>query len=392
MYFKMTGKLNLGKETEKFKPYEEKTFSTGYHRKQLKFNAVCGNNMHFLTLMGMIDGNNKIYVRTKDNEKEKGKFIQVPFSQRFDPKIAEDIEYYNKFILDLDYAQRRYSLKRMLDNLQSNGQKPTVQDLAEVGLKSADEIESAYKISCEKRHEFISAIDMIDELRKIIDSTEYKNAKFNIQGKGEYSYYKGKVYTSYIPNSIYLAKDNEEEMSQANLKLYFNKDSMKKRDDSCIIDGFIREYDGNLRKLIPVPTSVVIRKPLSLDSLEEKKYERIISKFKSDDKKWYEYGVTVDMLNGSQKVEITMDMLDEEQREDVECGLITLEDIAEEMGGNAFGEKIQEYRFYKPMKGYSAGKKETVFEDYDFIITRSDDEYDDLFDKKSEDDYDDDEI
>ncbi len=43
-----------------------------------------------------------------------------------------------------------------------------------------------------------------------------------------------------------------------------------------------------------------------------------------------EYGVIVNMLNGAQRIEITEDMLTDEQKNDLDCGLITMDDIRAE--------------------------------------------------------------
>ena len=42
MNFEMIGKLSIPKETEKFHPYQEKQFDSGWIRKQLMFNVACG--------------------------------------------------------------------------------------------------------------------------------------------------------------------------------------------------------------------------------------------------------------------------------------------------------------------------------------------------------------
>jgi len=74
------------------------------------------------------------------------------------------------------------------------------------------------------------------------------------------------------------------------------------------------------------------------------------------------------MLNGAQKVEITDDMLTDEQKEDLDCGLITLDDIRSELGGNVYGDRIQEYQFLKIARGFTKGRNETIFTDDDMVI------------------------
>ena len=50
MNFEMIGKISLGKETEKFKPYSETTYDSGWVKRRIMFNAICGDNRHLLTV------------------------------------------------------------------------------------------------------------------------------------------------------------------------------------------------------------------------------------------------------------------------------------------------------------------------------------------------------
>ena len=48
MNFEMTGKLSISKETEKFHPWLEKQYPSGWVKRTLLFNATCGDNRHML--------------------------------------------------------------------------------------------------------------------------------------------------------------------------------------------------------------------------------------------------------------------------------------------------------------------------------------------------------
>ena len=74
------------------------------------------------------------------------------------------------------------------------------------------------------------------------------------------------------------------------------------------------------------------------------------------------------MLNGAQKTEITDDMLTDEQKEDLECGLITLDDIRADLGGSVYGDRVQEYQFDKIARGFTKGRNDTVYTDDDMVI------------------------
>ncbi len=379
MNFEMTGKLSISKDTEKFHPYTEKTYPSGWVRKQLLFNVTCGDNRHMLTVTAgaFADGHGDIYSFTKggvdeNGNKVKGESIQIPFKERLtSPKLAEIAEF-KKFIIDLEQPGRRYKLQNMADKLHE-GKELTDEELKEVGLESKDDVTTALEKSNKKRHEFISEMDYIDFIKKVIDSEKYKDKLFFIRGNGEYQYSDSqqKVYESYIPTRIYLAADDAEPSSTATINIIFNGESLDEMSaeekGKYYVNGYMMEYDQNRKANIPVPVTIVIPIPED-DEKGKKKAEAFKHKFMVDDDTYKEYGAIVNMLNGAQKTEITEDMLTDEQREDLDLGIITMDDIRAEIGGNVYGDRIREYQLVKPARGFTKGRQDTVWTDEDMII------------------------
>lgn len=379
MNFEMTGKLSIGKETEKFHPYTEKTYPSGWVRKQLLFNVTCGDNRHMLTVTAgaFSDGHGDIYSFTKggvdeNGNKVKGESIQIPFKERLtSPKLAEIAEF-KKFIIDLEQPGRRYKLQNMADKLHE-GKELTDEELKEVSLESKDDVTAALEKSNKKRHEFISEWDYIDFIKKVIDSEKYKDKLFFIRGNGEYQYSDNqqKVYESYIPTRIYLAADDAEPSSTATINIIFNSESLDEMSveekGKYYVNGHMMEYDQNRKANIPVPVTIVIPVPED-DEKGKKKAEAFKHKFMVDDDTYKEYGAIVNMLNGAEKTEITEDMLTDEQREDLDLGIITMDDIRAEIGGNVYGDRIREYQLVKPARGFTKGRQDTVWTDEDMII------------------------
>lgn len=379
MNFEMTGKLSIGKETEKFHPYTEKTYPSGWVRKQLLFNVTCGDNRHMLTVTAgaFSDGYGDIYSFTKggvdeNGNKVKGESIQIPFKERLtSPKLAEIAEF-KKFIIDLEQPGRRYKLQNMADKLHE-GKELTDEELKEVSLESKDDVTAALEKSNKKRHEFISEWDYIDFIKKVIDSEKYKDKLFFIRGNGEYQYSDNqqKVYESYIPTRIYLAADDAEPSSTATINIIFNSESLDEMSveekGKYYVNGHMMEYDQNRKANIPVPVTIVIPVPED-DEKGKKKAEAFKHKFMVDDDTYKEYGAIVNMLNGAQKTEITEDMLTDEQRKDLDLGIITMDDIRAEIGGNVYGDRIREYQLVKPARGFTKGRQDTVWTDEDMII------------------------
>ena len=80
-----------------------------------------------------------------------------------------------------------------------------------------------------------------------------------------------------------------------------------------------------------------------------------------------------------------LEMLSDEQKEDLECGLITMDDIRRDMGGSVYGERIQEYQYLKVGRGYSSGRKDTAYTADDMVIKSITEEVtEDLFDDDDE--------
>lgn len=381
MNFEMTGKLSISKETEKFKPWDERKYDSGWVKRRLLFNVTCGDNRHMLSVDdgSFEDGHGDVYTFTKSTvdesgNKKKGESITIPFKERLtSPKIAEVAEF-KKYIFDLEKPGRRYGLEKAAERLKE-GRNLTDEELKNLGLENESEVAEALEKSKKKRHEFITKWDYAEFIKKVIDSGKYSDAKFFIRGNGEYSYSENneRVYESYVPTRIYLAADDAEESSTATVNILFNSESLdtmsadeKKK---YYVNGWMMEYDNNRRGNIPVPVTVTI--PLPGEDADQKAKRRVESlkhKFAVDDESIKEYGAVVNMLNGAQKTEITEDMLTDEQRDDLECGLITMDDIRAELGGSVYGERIREYEFVKPARGFTKGRQDTVYTAEDMVI------------------------
>ena len=143
------------------------------------------------------------------------------------------------------------------------------------------------------------------------------------------------------------------------MKLYFVEGAV---DDTCVdetgdyvINAFVDYYDQSAKMNAFAPVSVKINK----DHPKANGFKKRFSK--AEDEEVKELGVVVDFINGAQQVDITMDMLTDEQRESIEDGLITFEELKAELGGKANGNRVTETRLIGLMKGYSNGVQDTAY-------------------------------
>ena len=142
MVFEMIGKISLGKETEKFKPYSEHTYDSGWVKRKIMFNAICGDNRHLLTVDAgsFADGHGDVYTFSKgsvdeNGNKVKGESLKIPFKDRLtSPKLAEVAEF-KKFIFDLEKPNRRYKLEKAAEKVKE-GTSLTDEELKELGIES----------------------------------------------------------------------------------------------------------------------------------------------------------------------------------------------------------------------------------------------------------------
>ena len=372
--FEFVGKLSIGKESEKFKPYTTESYPSGWTNNKLLFNVVAGDNRHMLESKGgyFANGEGKIYTFSKggkdaEGNQIKGEKLEILWKNRFNPKEVEKVAEFKKFVIDLEEYGRRYKLERILDGTASE------KDVEELNVEDINtEIENSRK----KRKEFIAESDYTEYLYKVISSGKVDNRLFKVLGNIVYQYSDktGKYYRKYVPSRIYLVEKDAIPTSTGQLTVFFNKDSVDKsllsKTNKININTYIREYDNTRKETIGCPVTLVLDTSKDETNEANKKLNNLFEKqFTVKDKTWKEIGVKIKILDGSQKVEITPDMLDETQQELLELGAITLDDIRKEMGDTPlYGDRISEMVIVNVAKGYTKGRKDTLYNADDFIV------------------------
>ena len=139
--FEFVGKLSIGKESEKFKPYTTESYPSGWTNNKLLFNVVAGDNRHMLESKGgyFANGEGKIYTFSKggkdaEGNQIKGEKLEILWKNRFDPKQIEKVAEFKKFVIDLEEYGRRYKLERILDGTASE------KDVEELNVEDINKI------------------------------------------------------------------------------------------------------------------------------------------------------------------------------------------------------------------------------------------------------------
>ena len=391
--FEMIGKLTIGKESESFKPYENIDFNSGWSCRTLKFNLISGYNRFTQTVKGLYktDGTGTVYLMGKSVNDEKGNMVKgekitIPWSERLTSAKLENVSEFNKFVVDLEIPKRRWKLTRLQKTLEENGE-VSEEDLKDVNLNSVTEIEKALDESLEKRKEFVTEYDFAEYLFNMIKSEKYKDKKFRISGNHKFQYNEknGSFYESFNPTRIYLANDDDEDIATENAVVYFNQASLVEdfENNKYNVNSKVFVYDSNSKENIPCDYKFSFYKAKEGDAQEKiKKAEALVKVFTTYGEEWKELGVVNDLIDGAQIDNITIEDLDEDIRDNIELGLTTFEDVKKELSGNILGERIKETLFKSFSRGYSKGRKDTAYNDYDFeikILNKEDDE-ESLFD------------
>ena len=337
--FQFTGKLRAVKDG-----YTEQEFSGGLIKKRIRAQMVCGDSTQFIEASALVwKDEKKNIIRTfKHVENGKDEKLEVKWRDRFNEDIVNSVAGYRRFVIDTDtYATRKA--------LEEAGQ--------------TEELEKSKK----KKKEFIHAADFVDYLVKVLSNEKSKDMVFRVSGTVDFNYSEAKnqYYRSFTPQKIWRVADDTEQTCEGSFKLFFTEgafdDSMVDETGDYIVNAFAQYYDSNVKANAFVPMGFKIDK----DHKKAKGFKMLFGKAEDDEVK--ELGVTVNFINGAQKVEITEDMLSDEQKELIDMGMLDFDDIRKEMGSSVYGDRVTEIRLTGLMRGYSGGVVDTAFSSSDLM-------------------------
>lgn len=383
--FSFVGKIVPCKTTDSFKPYSVTTFDSGWAKTSIRFNVVCDTNRHLLESSCLTPKDIQsatIYTYTVSADsvggKAEGKNVQIAYADRTDPLIIAQVPYYKKFIVDTEIPERRKELTNAVDKFKEGT--ITDEEMAKLGVKSLDECEAALEKSKKKRHEFIWEYDFVEYLNKFVNNEAIKDMKFHIKGEYvlDYSDKDKKWYKHLKPTSIYRCKEDEVVESTAEFVVVFDQNAI---DDSdleetgkihlnCYTPQYLgKPYKGN--RYAPMVFTINANKD---DAKSVKLANRIAERFKFPDDyegEYREYGIKVNLIDGAPVVELTMDNITDDQREDIECGLYTLEMLRSKMSKPVYGDKVQDLVIVGTNPNYN-GSKETTLTADEVTVVRCD--------------------
>ena len=311
--FEITGKISKPK-SDKVTFFEEKTSDNGWMSRVLKFNVKSGDNTF---LMEIRDGRSSddskalIYSTIKKDDK----YENVQFLHKDKEKYISQLAPFKKSVIVFDK---------------------------------------------DTRLEFATQYDMALALKDIIENEEYANTTFKVVGEVEYSRYEGKEYKKMIPTRVYVS--DQEEKSIGTIDVLFGEgafdDTTFEDNKIAYINGYVAQYDRNAKKQLAFAQQVEYNFEKVHGENADKAYNVMKGIFDVSGEELYKIGLKIEYINGTTSIPFTIDMATEEEREMVELGFMTIEDLKSQygVGKGSFVSKVVGTGL---TKGYGNGAIET---------------------------------
>lgn len=333
--------LSIAKATDTFNPDDTVQLGTSeFIKRMIRFSATAGDNRHNLAVEDILnkDENKRDFKCFSRNTRDdagntvKGENYDVKWSERTKPENIEKAANFKRYIFDTETYGVRRDIKAIIDGLSADGI-PETELMEKYGVKTLDEAKELQKKSWAKQKVFITAYDYAEMLSKLFKANKIKDMKFDITCEINYEYNaeKNEWYQKFVPKSIYKARPDVKPESTGSMVFVFNPkncvdDADFETTGEARISGYVKQYMyGCVEKNYFVPVTLVVNKKFNSEGKNEA--AAMLKKMKKKtDKDWNEIELKLAIVNGSQYVEFSEDLMDDEMREDYECGLITFED------------------------------------------------------------------
>lgn len=390
--FEFVGTLSIPKATEKFKPvadYDKSHWKGHKVTFQVKNNE---NNTQLVEVMGGFNKDGSTVIKTTANEKgDDGKYkkLEIKWADRNKPENIQAVANFRKFVFDMDVEADRWAIQRQIKALEaSSTDSDAIVFLQEnYGMtEGANALEFAKDLlakSLAKRKEFLSEYDFVEFLKTAIPKCG--NNVFVVTGVIESSIYNGKGSQKFKVQQVKLAAPGTPQKFRGEMEIYFDNscldESMFNDIRKYFLNGYVRNYSSAHKKEIGIPTTVVIdgSKFDASNVMATRQLNFLKSLFVVEEKENFSVcGVKCVFANGVQKVEVTMDMLSDFERTQIELGLASIDDFKKAYG-QANGEREREIKVVGLSTQYlKTGSKETAYTLSDFLL-ETEESIDDVF-------------
>jgi hypothetical protein len=369
--FEIIATLKAVKDSDNFKALEVRDFESGWQNTKYRFNAISGNNRFLLEIGGgkwKDDKKNRILTFSRAESGKKPEKLEVKWEDRKNPEIIDKVAGFRIYTCNLlTYDERT--------------------DLEKEGKE-----EEAKK----KNHQFLEKTEFATLVKRVVDSGKYDGVKFRILGTVDFQYSesKGLYYRTLSVDKMYKVSDDTPYKAEMTINTFYTEDSIddesyeenKKMFFNCYTDY----YFSSIKENRFVPMTLVING--NGDEKADKKalaFKKKLTAF-DDEATVRKCGLVCQMIDGAEEQAITYDDLDEDTRDNIDMGLIELEDAIKALGGSMYGERITEYRVQSLARNSAKGSEATVYTEEDLkrlpVVSDEEDEDVDIFNEDSDDD------
>lgn len=337
--FKFVGKIKKLEEKNNRKFIETVEFPSGWMLERVKFRVICGDCSEIVELGGgkwQDDSRNKVltYFSNGDAKSQKA---EVAWKDRFDPAVIDKIPHYKRYTVDL-------SSNKIREDLQEQGRVEEVMQLAQ------------------QKYTFITDYDFAIKVEELLKTGAFGDDNYVISGNVEYEYSnkndQGTYYRKFKPTSIYKASDSDQVGCFGKIDLYYVKDEVvgeTLENGDIPVTGYTQFYDRMSKENFYAPINLRI-KPTN-----EKKsgFVSMLTQMGDDEADVLVLGTSIEYYNGSEKTAITENDFTDEQKQLISWGLVSKEEVIKEMGGNAYGERVNYIYLLDLVRGYTKGPQST---------------------------------
>lgn len=340
--FRFVGKIKKVEDKKDKKFIETLTFEkSGWELTRIKFRLNTEDAGEWLEISGgkfKDDSKNTVYtqfVKKGSTSKRDVENAQVKWTERFDPVVVEKVPDFRKYTIDLASDKIREALIK-------EGKNEEASALAE------------------KKYIYISTYDFAKKFEELLTSGAFGEENYVITGTIEYSYSPTKniYYRNFVPTNIYKASADEAVGCFGKLDFYYNKETVvgePTESGDVPLTGNIQFYDKMSKKYYFAETVLLIQNEMqNKDGLV-----KMFQKMGDADAEILVIGLNVKFFSGSPKAEINVDELSDDQKQLIEWGVKTMEDIIADMGGQAYGDKVSVIYVEKLSRGYANGPQKT---------------------------------
>lgn len=295
--FNFIGMIKDGKGTS-----DETEQIKGGTKRKLKFMMMCDGNAQFLELSAVKWNSDSGVIKTwtRGDGTKKSERIDVKYEDRFKPEILETIRGDKIYVVDPVTPQAR-------------------KEAQEKGETVA------------KREEYLLDTDFIEALAKFVKKASESEMKVQITGNVDinYSVKDDRYYRTFVPLKVVAANENRAENCTETIDFHYTGESINKDSDKFEVNGYFPFYFRQFKRNYFTP--------ITLHAKNEEEGEKYAKLFSSPDANEVKHiSLEVKLINGSQRREITEDDLTDEQKDLIEMGLTTFDEVKRSYGGYGF--------------------------------------------------------